>query len=54
MPKRDGTGPPESATGQRDGQGQGQGQSGKGSGQKTGGEKGNCTKEDSKSTQVKK
>jgi len=42
MPKRDGTGPPKTATGPRNGQGQGQGQSGQGAGARTGGEKGNC------------
>lgn len=45
MPKKDGTGPPETATGPRDGRGQGQGQGGKGAGTKTGGEKGSCDSE---------
>lgn len=55
MPKGDGTGPPETATGPRNGQGGGYGHhGGKGSGQLSGGKKGVCAKEDSKSAQIKK
>lgn len=43
MPKKDGQGPPKTATGPKDGRGNGQGQhGGAGSGTKAGGGKGTC------------
>ena len=54
MPKRNGTGPPTTAGGPRNGQGQGQGQNGEGSGQKSGGGKGECGKDKRKNEEIKK
>lgn len=44
MPRRDGTGPPKTATGPKDGRGGGRGRhiKSKGTGKKTGGKKGTC------------
>lgn len=42
MPKKDGTGPPKTSTGPKDGRGGGRGQGGQGTGPKTGGKKGSC------------